>query len=351
MEQAFEKFKTIIDGQLILPIDDDIPLHPSKFSKEKLESIEKVFYHDQCPDGLASALIVAASRSEAEFPNVEFIPIQYNTAKQQELAPQPHCLFVDITPALSSWEAWKEHAPLVLDHHETAKSVVLGLDGLYGTNDEHSGAMLAFEQFMIPLQGGYSSWRAFAQLCMIRDTWKDKHPHWEEACALSMALRNRDPDELIRSVRAHGTHWTRSDEFCQLVRQGRRSRRDLVATIEKHAQSAYVHTVRILGQNFKCAFFNHTGTMISEVAHKLLHDGCDAAFGFFLTFQDGDMQCVVSIRTTGRFSAAKLAEKFGGGGHAKAAGFRVASAGHGLHDLVTSIWLTMRTIDLSPVVE
>lgn len=287
-----------------------------KFDEEKLLKVTDVFFHASCPDGTAAAMIIAAAYANLER-NVEFHPIQYGTDKHATLVPGPGQLFVDITPPLSRWEEWREYEPIVLDHHETAKHVTEGLGGVYATNDSHSGAMLAYEQVAIPLIGENDEWRRFAELAMIRDTWKKDHPSWVEAYAQAQALQLYGAD-LIEQI------YDRTFRHTQFAQVGKLLLDRVDRSVKKIARSAARMTVQIGGRQLTLATFNCTEKIISDAADLLIEEGADVAAGYFFLFEEGAQRAVVSVRTNGSVSARKVAEFLGGGGHDRAAGFRVA---------------------------
>jgi oligoribonuclease NrnB/cAMP/cGMP phosphodiesterase (DHH superfamily) len=231
---------------------------------------------------------------------------------------------VDITPPKGRWEEWLGLSPTVLDHHETVMYVVNSLNGKYGDSD-HSGAMLAFENVMVPLANGLAQkqslefWEKLAHLCMVRDTWKTASPDWDSACALAHAL-------LL-----YGQEWGVSvaiaDKvpFDELLLIGAKIHDNIRRQSKSIAKNSPRRSVEIDGSQAVVTFFNHAnGGTMSDIAHFVMDMApCNAAISYFFTYDDGEIRNVMSVRTDGCFSARKLAESFGGGGHNKAAGFTI----------------------------
>lgn len=295
---------------------------------EQIRQIRNVYYHASCPDGTASAVICALAfrmiGHEAEFQS-----LQYDSEEMQALLPEQGQLFVDITPPKERWELWKNASPVVLDHHETAKHVVEGLNGVYATNEKHSGAMLAYQYVYLPcfsqcLQRGIDLYSGqaekveeFAELCMIRDTWKNQHPLWNDSNALALALKFHGSRNLLEKVKDG------SFRFGDLLDLGKMLSEQHNRKVELTVEKSWLVQKDIGGQTYKLALFNTTEPISSDVGNMLLAQGADISVGYFYTLGDGAIQTVVSLRTNERVSASKVCEVHGGGGHARAAGFRL----------------------------
>lgn len=300
---------------------------------EKILSIRKVYYHASCPDGTASAIICAKAFKlighEADFQS-----LQHDSDEMKALLPEEGQLFIDITPPKDRWECWRSVNPIVLDHHETVQHVTEGLGGVYATNEKHSGAMLAYEQVYLPCFSqclhrgidGYSEeadeMEEFAKLCMIRDTWKNRNPLWKDAHALALALKFHGSRNLLKKV----TEKTFS--LKELLELGQMLLEQHERKVELTAEKSFFAEHEVNGQSYKFALFNTTEAISSDVGNALLAQGVDVAVGYFYTLGDGAIQTVVSLRTNERVSACRVCEINGGGGHARAAGFRLKEGFH-----------------------
>lgn len=296
-----------------------------KFSKEKLREVNTVYYHESCPDGSAAAFICAAAFHELGT-KPQFWSLQYGTDLMTKLEPRPGQLFVDITPPKERWEEWKAVSPIVLDHHETVKHVTEGLDGVYATNEKHSGAQLAFEEVFLATDANdpllLTAWGNLAHLAMIRDTWKKDSPLWRDACAMAMALLFEGSRSLVERSQANGPNALNVEEFKKLSELGHKLLGNNDRRIEKIAEGAY-REVLSFDREYKISYFNCTEKILSDVANHLINNGGNISVGYFYLFEDGHNRTVVSIRTDGSVSAKEIAESLGGGGHERAAGFRL----------------------------
>jgi oligoribonuclease NrnB/cAMP/cGMP phosphodiesterase (DHH superfamily) len=281
----------------------------------KLEEVEIIFSHKNCYDGTASAIICSAAYAKInKDPYIKFI--QYGSEEHDNLKPEYDSLFVDITPSLKNWEKWKDFNPIVLDHHETAKNAVEGRSGTCG-DENSSGALLAYENVFIPLAGEDEKWRDFAYLCMVRDTWKTKHERWKEAQEISHALYYHSPWSMITQARIG------SFNIEELRRFGKLIYKKVLHKAETIAKYSFKESVVMeSGEELIILYSNVSEKIIDETAEYMKENELgDVFIGYFLN-SEGNM--VVSIRSS-KISCNSIAEKFGGGGHKGAAGFRISN--------------------------
>lgn len=298
----------------------------------KSSGLKTVYYHASCPDGTAAAVIVASAVKSAglELNSNSFIPIQYGSSDLSKLTPSPGQLFVDITPPKERWKEWIGTDVMVLDHHESAREVTEGLSGIYG-DSQWSGAKMAYEHFHVPLVGRSPELEYLAELAMIRDTWKKGHEKWREACAQAEALTFLGAKEAI-SMSLSG-----SMDIQGIMSIGEFLMRSLDGKIRKYSSGAF-HREK---NGFKVSFFNCTEKAISESCDHLIENGSDMAVGWFFSVdRDGIPFYSVSLRSNGRVSSRLIAESYGGGGHERAAGFRVSPASGVSPDSITDMILS-----------
>lgn len=142
---------------------------------EKLTAVQTIIVHDNCADGLMSALFLKDAYTQAGLhPDIRFL--QYGTEPYKALEPAPHLLFCDFSPFVPEVEvggrkvphperlaAWVESGALILDHHKGARAVVeaFGDNGIFGdegTQPGVSGAWLAFQNVWLPLYAERGGW-------------------------------------------------------------------------------------------------------------------------------------------------------------------------------------------------
>ena len=305
-----------------------------KSVRDRLLKVTKVISHRSCPDGTMAALICAAGfQAENLAPEIEFM--QYGTPEEEALKPEPGQLFIDITPPPKRWKEWKDVDPIVLDHHETRQHITEGLGGVFGY-PEYSGASLAFMHVLVPLWERVSpkpyvrmpsleDWARFSVLAQIRDNWQTEDPAWLEAASFAQGLMFHGSRDLLKEV----------EDTClnldEVLKIGTKAYERILRKAKYVAASSYVKEVSLKGESYKLAFFNTTEKNTSEVSHHLIDvDKCDLAVSFFSLYQGGGLKIVVSLRTNERLNARKIAEVFeGGGGHPRAAGFKMNGPGGG----------------------
>src|SRR5262245_19793890 len=172
------------------------------FTLEQLRNIKLVISHgNTCPDGLASAMIVADAYGDKR-PEIRLI--DHGSAEKADLEPVPNMMFVDCSPLPEKAEPFIAAGAIVLDHHAKGSSVQAFVKaGLGILGDERRdigvcGAVLAYEHVWKPLREASSPEgmlavepivREFARLSGIRDTWQTRDPSWLKACEQAEGVR------------------------------------------------------------------------------------------------------------------------------------------------------------------
>jgi nanoRNase/pAp phosphatase (c-di-AMP/oligoRNAs hydrolase) len=291
-------------------------------NEQDLLKVNEIVSHANCPDGIGAAMIIKAAYLMSGFdsPPVQFV--QYGTKKHEELKAKSGQLFVDITPPKERWEEWKGLSPIVLDHHESVMHIVHSLNGVYGDSD-HSGAMLAFENVMAPLvkdSEDLSDWKEFAYLCMIRDTWKSSSPFWEKATSLAHALILYGQNWAMEKISE-----TSEPPLPELLELGDKLKDKIIRQAKSILYNTEKTILKLSQDDADMIFVNHAdGGSFSDLAHHLMDlSSCSAVVGYFYSYDGNKFNLVCSVRTNGVFSASELARSFGGGGHPRAAGFKL----------------------------
>lgn len=150
---------------------------------EKLKAVKTIIVHDNCSDGLMSAILLKDAYSQIGLePELKFV--QYGTEAYKKLEPGPNMMFCDFSPNIKTvkqpdgsfvideadrplLQRWVDAGTLILDHHKGAKDVVaaFGENGVFGdevTMPGVSGAWLAFREVWMPFYRGESK-RAWAE--------------------------------------------------------------------------------------------------------------------------------------------------------------------------------------------
>lgn len=292
-------------------------------SLEKLKDVRTIVAHENCPDGIAAAMICRDA-----LPMTSVVFCHYDTPMHREMPAEPGMLFVDFSPHKSRVDDFVRAGAIVLDHHETQREVVdaFGELGVYADNKGAdrgvSGAMLAARHVWEP------AWRAapamfsseagskpfdevfrFAEIAGVRDTWQQDSSLWPEACRLAEVLKFLP---VKRSIATKREDWDGLLKFGEVLLEKQAERLE-------HAER---HLYRFTSPTGLRVAVTQGVTDTSDLA-DLLKDSTDLLMGFYYKVEDGTRRCVWSCRTRGAFKAKDLAVFYKGGGHDHAAGFTV----------------------------
>lgn len=255
-------------------------------------------HHGGCDDGFAAAWAV-----ESKYPGqVEHVPGVYQTEP-------PDCtdrevVIVDFSYKLHVMEkiAFVAKSILVLDHHKTARDdlVLLLREGVIdGEFDmERSGAMMAWDYYH-----GKGNHPPIIDYVQDRDLWRMELP---DSIFHSMALRSYRQDFKI---------WDGLTSEA-LIEEGKPIYRYYRGRLDEVRRNARVETIA----GHAVPVCNAPWFMASDLAGEL-------AFGlkFAAVYWDTADRRTYSLRSRGDggIDVSEVAKKFGGGGHAGAAGFTV----------------------------
>lgn len=293
---------------------------------EALRSVTRIITHADCPDGIASAMILHDALPQA---TIEFV--QYKTPEHRDLVATPGMLFCDMTPPRERVAEFVEVGAIVLDHHKGADDIVraFGERGVFADEVEDrgvSGALLAYHHVWLETRKGSAHIAAvhkFATLAGVRDTWLRTRPDWDAACAQAEALVFLGADALAMQSPYLDAEYHRLGATLRWKRR---------ATADNIAQ----HKLYRLGG---WRIFNDGKGIVSDVAEAVreLDPEAIGVCGFHYAVQnDGGMALVFSMRSCGDLDVAAIAKANGGGGHTKAAGFSVpTTAENGPADPIT----------------
>lgn len=266
-----------------------------------------VLYHANCFDGFGAKY--AAWRMYGD--KAEYIPVNYGQPLPKQVAEatsEDEVYILDFSYPRNILEELHKRVLVlkVLDHHKTAQEDLKGL--LYATFDmEKSGAILAWEYFHSGKEIPY-----IIQDIGDGDLWKFER-RFTEAVRAAMPLLDWDINKFHNLV-------TDYHEYQQFVNEGF----SLLAAenIEvKHRVPNHVYKTTLFGHS--CGCINCT-TLISKTGSAIVGDknlGVDVALMYQITGPD---KVLLSFRAAkdDDVDVSVFAKKFGGGGHAKAAGGR-----------------------------
>lgn len=270
----------------------------------ELRSIDVVFYHASCADGMCSAAIVRDF-----FPNVYAVPVQYGEPEQIDNVLQGvpgTILFVDFCPE-------KEHLErirllgrdwFVIDHHESRQWIrEFPENSVYDQN--FSGAWLTWK-FLYP----HLEVPDFIRYIHDRDLYSF---NLTASRAIAAAVRGMPQriDAYIEKI-----HFF---DFEKMKTEGEKILEVEQRIFTRCAERS--HLVSLAGERVRLV---NCTTLISETCNHILETKTDVdiAVAFFLTDPEIVVLC---FRARAGASCIELAEKLGGGGHRCSAGARVTS--------------------------
>ena len=300
---------------------------------DKLRAVTHIVTHKNCPDGVASAMIL-----KDVLPDAKLSFQQYDDPEHENHEPEPGVLFCDFSPHSSRVNGWVEAGAIVLDHHKSAEEVVAKFGELGRFADEKAepgicGATLAFREVWYPLSsddlvephGIVTEMGAdrrhdakaaivaeFATLAGIRDTWQTKDPRWLEGCHQAEALAFWPHEELL-GLSVGG--WAE-----KLVLGPTLFKKRL-----KRAQDAIDNGYRFVTPSGRKVIVFEGLRPTSDAANTLDDDPnpVDLVVGFGFVAFDNKIQMIFSTRSHTDFDCQKFCKAHGGGGHLRAAGITI----------------------------
>jgi hypothetical protein len=294
---------------------------------EILQSVRTIITHKDCPDGIASAILLHDAIPDAE---VKFL--SHGEKAYAELVPSGNGrdLFCDIAPPESQAPLFEAAGAIVLDHHKGSENLIKTFfsERNYVFADEKSapgvsGAVLAFREVWAPFEehrkvhrGGtthrYHRAKDFAQLAGIRDTWQTLDSRFQLASEQAEALRfwpvthwlgildPFDGTEMNVMLNIGSVLWEKKLEAAKRTEEG-------------------AWFVKSNGGT-RCVLFEGTA-MTSDVAERIGKEA-DLIIGFGLSVEPHGRHLLhVSLRSRTDFDCVAFAKMMGGGGHTRAAGF------------------------------
>lgn len=282
---------------------------------------DRIVVHADCPDGLASAMILSNL-----WPDADVIFCKYNTEEHRGLVGDEtqRTIFADFSPHVDTLDSHVHAETVVLDHHIHAKDSVdhMGYLGVYGENElVESGARLAGYVFEM-LIGPDSAVEEFAVVAAIHDTWRKHDLLFNQACAQAAALMFYGPDMLLDDSRPPYLLLGELDT-------GRLLHRKRLEQAAKAGESAYI--IPGWREGVKVAFVNDTQGLSSDIAEWLRNNrqvNVVVSYSLEATALSASlgakhMACKFSLRSDGSVDVGAIAKSNGGGGHAAAAGFEM----------------------------
>ena len=282
---------------------------------EKLKQVRVIITHANCPDGIASAILLHDALPEA---GIRFLT--HGTKEYRELPAHAGMLFCDIAPPSERRvELFRALGAIVLDHHKSAEALVKRFEYHVFADEKLepgvSGAVLAYREVWKPLKPlGFTTAADFARLAGVCDTWQASSPHFRRSNEQAAALTFWPTDKWLAQEKPFDDVW---NEFQRMLNLGSVLFVKRLEAAKKTLTQAWRTTV----DGVRCVIFEGT-TLTSDVA-ELVGNDADLIIGFGYVVEDGKFLLNVSTRSHTTFDCVGFAKLHGGGGHTKVAGFTV----------------------------
>lgn len=333
-------------------------------SIEVLKRVSVVYTHKNCPDGMASAMILKdAFRMLGTSPRVEFLA--HGTPEHRDAIVRHYshsqnapALFCDIAPHPDVYRDHVVAGAIVLDHHKGVEELVSSFGELGVFADEKlepgvSGAVLAWREVWEPLnrETGEHDFllgivpeqvKIFAGCVGARDTWQTDDPRFRRGQWISKMLMSKPADFWLdgpgSAPRNHPPYLT--EEEVQIGRALFEAHEEAVRQAVDQCLQLYVE--RPGGELVGLYVFQEQASgfrLCSDVAEALRtplptphipgeRRVCHvvAGFSYVVDKPGGEPRLLYSLRGLNGFDAAAFAKANGGGGHTAAAGFSVPNA-------------------------
>lgn len=258
-----------------------------------------VIYHGGCYDGFTAAWIARQKMACA------LVPASYGDTPPNVKDRSVWILDFSYPRAVMEKMNSEAKSLTVLDHHKTSRENCEGLD--FCTFDmERSGCRMAWDHFFPD-----EDCPEWIKRVEDRDLWRFRYDSTPFVHAAVAAM----------PMTIEAWHEINGTPFDELVASGFAIRRYIETYIEKVCEqvrqiiTADGHTVSVLNISYQNA---------SETASAML--ALNPTSDYSITyFQRSDSRWQYSLRSRSDFDVSEIAKKFGGGGHAQAAGFETTS--------------------------
>lgn len=279
-----------------------------------LDEVRICISHADCPDGVASAILLADAFNDVPVALVKHGSPEWNGLS----AKSGPVLFCDIAPPRERVSEFVANGSIVLDHHAKQKDIVeaFGSRGVYTDVPGESGAFLAFREVWRygTTEGSDSALRAesFARLAGVRDTWMTESPDFEAACAQAEALKFYPFAAFADVGRPFGeTGWSELQGLLSVGGILRARRRE---TVRREVEGAFGW------KSSKGTRVMIVSTVETSDVAEAVGPEADVVVGFLYKADADGAKIILSMRSHTGFDVGAFCAAHGGGGHVAAAG-------------------------------
>lgn len=267
--------------------------------KSKITKDIVILYHADCSDGFGAAWATWKKFGD----EADYIPIEHQVPLPEGLKGK-QIFFIDIVPdEVTLKKVINDNKSAVgIDHHKTNEEKI-SLFKDYSFDNNHSGAVLAWKYF-------HPEKPVPKLLLFIEDVDIGKWEYPETEYFIS-ALALYDYDFKIWDMVASDIE--NPQKFSEYLEKG-----EIISQYDKEIIKGIKETaIMVELDGYKIYAVNAPHFINGRVAKELISESFPFAAAWF---QEKDM-VHISLRSDGSVDVSKVAKKYGGGGHKRAAGF------------------------------
>ena len=260
-----------------------------------------ILYHGGCPDGIGGAYAAWKKFSD----EADYIPVKYGKPIPEHLSGMDLFLIDFCYPRPSMDELVKvAKSVTVLDHHEGIREVASSFPGVFDAS--RSGATIAWSYFHpdtpIPKLLSYIE---------DGDLYKFTVPNSRDILAYVYSSNFQEHEHLDTLVR----ELEDEEEMKRIVHIGA-----FFSQYHQHIIDGLVrHAELVQFEGYECYLTSSTGAFTSDTGNTLVRQ--KAPIAIIISADATGIR--VSLRSDETVDVSALAQKYGGNGHPRAAGFRL----------------------------
>lgn len=269
-----------------------------------------VIYHGRCADGTCAAWCADLYFRGMEDVEVEYYPAKHNKPPPYKRIAKADCTYVlDFCYPREDLVKMNDMTSLsVIDHHKSAEATCHGLDFCEFDMDR-SGAGMSWDHFF---PGVERPW--IVDYVETRDIWTWRYPTAKPVLAFvdTLPIEFETFDKLYNGDITFGECREKGEAILAYIKQY--NAETVMASMQQitfQSPDGWYH--------YDIPVVNTSHWGVSDLLHSIA-DGHTFVLSYFKR-NDGKYQYSARVSDDSDFDVSKLAKSFGGGGHAKAAGF------------------------------
>ncbi len=261
-----------------------------------------VIYHKDCPDGFSGAWVAWKKFGD----KAEYIPIENRFEFPGVKNKKVYIIDLSFPETVLKEIKEKNSKLVVIDHHESGLSYIGKIADEYHYKENISACVIAWKYFFpkkpVP---------KFLKYVSDTDNWKFKMSHSEEillVAELTGFSNFKKWDRLIREIEDKN----KRKEHIKTGKSLLRYQNEIVGKIAEFAYEVEFEGMKVLAVNNGRVFRSQLGHLLAERKPPMS-----------IIWWRGKERIGISLRSDGTIDVSEIAKKYGGGGHASAAGFTI----------------------------